>query len=212
MAIIICLANSYKHGGRCIAGIDLETGEWIRPVPNTPEQAITPNMRLINGNEPRVLDIIEVPLENYGPDNGCQRENRLLLPGRWKKVGQVVARNMLRYCEDDSLILHNHDNNVAPEFFSQMPKSQWKSLQLVHNSSVTFVRNPWGKWRAHLRDAARVSLDLKVTDPIVLEKLRNAENISRDCILTVSLATPWKPKDSEEPQLCYKMVAGVVEL
>lgn len=212
MTIIICLANSYKHGGRCIAGIDLDTGAWIRPVPNTPEQAITPNMRLINGNEPRILDIIDIPLENYGPDNGCQRENRLMLPGRWKKVGQVAARDVLRYCEDDSLVLHNHDNNVAPEFFTQIPKSQWQSLQLVHNSSVAFVRNPWGKWRVHLRDAARVCLDLKVTDPIVLERLRNAESISTDCILTVSLATPWKPKDSDERKLCYKMVAGVVEL
>jgi len=212
MARIICLANSYKHGGRCIAGIEPETGAWIRPVPNTPEQAITPSMRLINGNEPRILDIIEIPLEDYGPDNGCQRENRLLLPGRWKKVGQVAAHNVLRYCEDDSIVLHNHDNNVAPEFFSQIPKSQWQSLQLVHNPNITFMRNPWGKCRAHFRDAAQISLDLKVTDPTVLEKLRNAESISRDCILTVSLATPWKPNDSDQPELCYKMVAGVVEL
>ena len=26
---IICLANSYKHNGRCIAGID-DAGRWVR--------------------------------------------------------------------------------------------------------------------------------------------------------------------------------------
>lgn len=29
---MICLANSRKIGGRCVAGIDVNTGEWVRPV------------------------------------------------------------------------------------------------------------------------------------------------------------------------------------
>ena len=29
---ICILTKSYKHGGYCVAGIDLETGEWIRLV------------------------------------------------------------------------------------------------------------------------------------------------------------------------------------
>lgn len=28
----LCLANSRKHGGRCVAGIRLDTKEWVRPV------------------------------------------------------------------------------------------------------------------------------------------------------------------------------------
>ncbi|MGI6083637.1 MAG: dual OB domain-containing protein, partial [Limnochordia bacterium] len=26
------MANSRKHGGRCVAGVVVDTGEWIRPV------------------------------------------------------------------------------------------------------------------------------------------------------------------------------------
>jgi len=213
MARIICLANSYKHGGRCIAGIEPETGAWIRPVPNTPEQAITRSMRLINGNEPRILDIIEIPLENYGPDNGCQPENRLFKPGTWRKVGRITAKELLDYCEDDTVILHNHEEYVSPEFFTTHPKSEWRSTQLVHNTEVRFNRAYDPKnWRAWFRDGRGRTLDLPLTDPVMSDRLRNGEKVGRDCILMVSLAPPWKPEDSNQPELCYKMVAGVVEL
>lgn len=40
MARIVCLANSFKKGGRCVAGIDLETGRWMRPIGRGDEGAI----------------------------------------------------------------------------------------------------------------------------------------------------------------------------
>lgn len=54
-------------------------------------------------------------------------------------------------------------------------------------------------------------LDLKLTDPILLSRLANGETISRDCILTISLGTPFKRQPSDIA-FCWKMVAGVVEL
>lgn len=213
MARIICLANSYKHGGRCIAGIDRDTGKWIRPVPNTKSKAITLDMRLIDRKEPQMLDILEIALEDSGPDEGCQPENRLLKTGKWKKVGRVTAQDLLQYCEDDSVILHNHQEYVSPEFFSTLPKSKWRSLQLIHNSDVTFNRAYKHKHRRVLfKDGKGHPLDLKLTDPVISDRLRNNEKISNNCILTVSLATPWSPQGSNQPKRCYKMVAGVVEL
>jgi len=214
MAKIICLANSYKGGGeRCIAGINPDTRMWIRPVPDNKNRAITSAMRLVDGKEPKVLDILEIPLEDFGPDEGCQPENRLLKPGKWKKIGRITAQDLLLYCEDDSVILHNHQEFVSPEFFITLPKSKWKSLQLVHNTKVRFERayKP-NQWRVVFSDGKGHILNLKLTDPLISDRLRNNENISNNCILTVSLATPWSPKGSNEPKKCYKMVAGVVEL
>jgi hypothetical protein len=37
---IVCLANSYKHGGRCIAGVDIHDGQWIRLHGNSPDGAL----------------------------------------------------------------------------------------------------------------------------------------------------------------------------
>jgi len=37
---LLVLANSYKLGNRCVAGIDLDTGKWVRPVSQSPGGAI----------------------------------------------------------------------------------------------------------------------------------------------------------------------------
>jgi|WetSurMetagenome_2_1015567.scaffolds.fasta_scaffold283042_1 hypothetical protein len=214
MARIICLANSYKGSGeRCVAGIDPDTGRWIRPVPDNKGGAVTSAMRLIDGKEPQILDVIDIPILDSGPDEGCQPENRSLKSGKWNKVGQITAKDLLQYCEDDSIILHNHQEYVPPEFFIELPKSKWRSLQLVHNQEVRFscAYDP-KKWRVLFRDGKGHTLDLKLTDPLISDRLRNNEKISNNCILTISLATPWCPSDGKQPMRCYKMVAGVVEL
>ena len=52
---------------------------------------------------------------------------------------------------------------------------------------------------------------MRVTDPVTCERLEQGENISKDCLLTVSMATGWSP-DKRTAKRCYKFVAGVVEL
>lgn len=49
---IICLANSFKHTERCIAGIDLETGKCVRPVSDLDDGRVPKKVRLIDGKEP----------------------------------------------------------------------------------------------------------------------------------------------------------------
>jgi len=212
MAAIICLANSYKHGGRCIAGIELTSGKWVRPVPDTEAKAITEDVRLIDNCEPGIRDVIEIPLADPAPDDGCQPENVWIRPGPWTRLDRITEYFLLKHCQDSSIILHNHDDRVSPEYFRSIPRSQWRSLQLVHVKDLECAPDPRGKWRAHFRDGKGFPLRLKVTDPIILDKLNNDRTISSECILTVSLAAPWKPKDSDEPEQCYKLVAGVIEL
>jgi hypothetical protein len=38
---IVCLANSYKHDHRCVAGISLTTKKWIRLVGRTVPGCLT---------------------------------------------------------------------------------------------------------------------------------------------------------------------------
>ena len=65
MARIACLANSYKGGGRrCIAGIDIKTGEWVRPISRGAEKAVDWNMGKVDEAEPEVLDILEIRVED----------------------------------------------------------------------------------------------------------------------------------------------------
>jgi hypothetical protein len=209
---IICLANSYKHNGRCIAGIS-EAGRWVRPVSSSNKRAINKETRMIDGSEPQILDILEIPLHAYGPADGCQSENKLLKAGQWKRVGQVDPKDLLKYCEDDSMILHNNLDHVRASCFRMIPTYGWKSLQLIRNDNVTFEQDEVNKtkWRAKFINSKGAALSLRVTDPVACKRLERGKNISKDCLLTVSMATGWGP-DKQTPKKCYKFVAGVVEL
>ena len=60
---LLVLANSYKLGNRCVAGIDLETGKWVRPVSQSPGGSIPENKTAVSKNGRLVpvlpLDVVE---------------------------------------------------------------------------------------------------------------------------------------------------------
>ena len=91
---IVCLANSRKLVGRCIAGRewapDRGCGSWVRLVSARAGQDVSEHERQYeDGSDPRVLDIIDVPVKEPAPD-GCQTENWLLDPEYyWRKVGSL---------------------------------------------------------------------------------------------------------------------------
>lgn len=209
---IICLANSYKHNGRCIAGID-ESGRWLRPVSSSSKRAINKETRSINGSEPQLLDILEIPLHAHGPNDGCQKENKLIKVGNWQKVGQEKPKDLLKFCDDDSVILHNNLDYVRACCFRAIPHYAWKSLQLIHSKNVVFEKNEnnKSKWQAKFINSKGNAFNLRLTDPVISERLERGEKIDRNCLLTISMAPGWSP-DSRIPKRCYKFVAGVVEL
>jgi len=209
---IICLANSYKHNGRCIAGID-ETGRWVRPVSWNKKRAIDKENRIIDGVEPKVLDVLEIPLHAHGPFEGCQPENKLLKAGQWRRTGHINPEDLLEYCKDDSVVLHNYLDHVRASCFRMIPTYGWKSLQLIRNKNVVFERDEKNKakWRANIINSKGVDLSLRVTDTAICERLEQGDHINKDCLLTVSMAPGWSP-DKQTPKKCYKFVAGVIEL
>ena len=96
---IVCLANSRKPGGRCIAGKEIlenrQIGSWVRPVSARPTEEVSQLERQYeNGGEPQLLEVIDIPVIGNQPKDH-QRENWLLNPRvRWVKVGQF-AHNVL---------------------------------------------------------------------------------------------------------------------
>lgn len=100
---LVCLANSRKLHGRCIAGRELlagNPGEWIRPVSDREHEEVSEYERQYEeGSDPHVLDIIDVPL--IGPKAKLyQSENWLLNPeAYWSKVG-AFGRDNLRLLAD----------------------------------------------------------------------------------------------------------------
>ena len=75
---IVCLANSRKMSGRCIAGKELledgRVGGWIRPVSDREDEEVSEFERQYDdGAEPRILDVIDVPVLNSLPKRVCEK-------------------------------------------------------------------------------------------------------------------------------------------
>ena len=114
---IVCLANSRKRGGRCVAGKELlpedRVGGWIRPVSARDDEEVGPQERCYpDGGDPQVLDIIDVPLLRPHPKT-YQRENWLLDPyQQWNKAGQVTWDDLCTMLDrDEPLWINGHSTS-----------------------------------------------------------------------------------------------------
>lgn len=82
---LLCLASSFKPGGRCIAGIDLATGEWVRPVSPTCGGTIPDSVFHLQDADRAVrpLDQVTIGLDEPRPEPE-QPENWLIGDAPWK--------------------------------------------------------------------------------------------------------------------------------
>lgn len=215
---IICLANSEKLQERCIAGIEINTGKWIRPVcdklyPN--DGRVPSSVRLINGDEPNLLDILEIPLAETGKDFGFECENLSVLEGEWQHSGRAQLREVFLYHSSFPDILHNSSKYVNPSYLESLPFSSRRTLQLVQTNHFTVEQKPGSTgWRGTLQTSNGKWLrDAKITDPVFVKKLNDGHAPQQRCLVTVSLSMPWAPgNDWEGEEPCWKLIAGVIEL
>ncbi|MFA7235888.1 MAG: hypothetical protein WC058_03400 [Phycisphaeraceae bacterium] len=209
---ILCLANSPKENARCIAGLDLATHQFVRPVA-VGSQAIPQEWANVDCETVEPLDIIHIPLVRGDAVVPYQAENRYCSDG-WKRMGRWRADQVQRFCESDSLLLGTASSQAIPERLFKMTRlgrPEWKSLQLIHAPNVIFNQTN-DKWTGHFRTSNGREYDLRVTDEGFTRTLK--DSTQRACILLLSLTRPWRhylaPKS--KPKKCYKLIAGVMPL
>lgn len=216
MTQIICLANSKKNNDRCIAGIDIETGKWVRPIYtnsiNPKDGRVPKSIRLINGQEPRLLDVIEIPLDNNGENFGFESENLNISDGQWTKVRQASIDEAIELIDKTNYILHNSHKYVTVPFLQSLPFQQRKTIQLVYTEQLFLVGNN-NNWKGTLISNCNYPLkEANITDPEFIDKLNSGHTPQNPCLVTVSLGMPWRPPNWEGDDPCWKLIAGVIEL
>ncbi|MER3491021.1 MAG: hypothetical protein C4323_01045 [Mastigocladus sp. ERB_26_2] len=207
MAQIICLANSKKYGDRCIAGIEISTGKWIRPVTNLEFGQVPKEMCLVDGEEPKLLDILEILLINTYP--GYELENRLIVHGKWQRVGQADIADIIQYCEAE-IIYSQWQNSVPISFLESLP-NQRRTLQLLITTKFQVDYRGNNKWDGFVITAKGQKLKAVITDLSVITKLNQGITIGNECLVTISLGQPWRKTEFDE-FACWKLIAGVIEL
>jgi hypothetical protein len=217
---ILCLANSYKHGGRCVAGIDPRDGAWIRLRGAAPDGTLQPaEYRLHDGSEPRLLDLIEVEA-HYALPSDAHPEDWQIAPVRWcllaRPANPAVIRKALDTAGNGATILRDHRDRISCEEIAAKPMQA--SLALVCPSELHWwIRDDrQGKRRSRaLFRRNHVTYDLSVTDPRWLERLNLLPaGIYPHSFLADAGAETWLTVSLSEAfhGWHYKLVASVIEL
>jgi len=95
---IVCLANSKKMSGRCVAGLEVVGSDlkgWIRPVSARPTEEVSlDERRYENGQDVQLLDIVEIRFREARP-HACQVENHLIDDTEhWQRIGTFESRKL----------------------------------------------------------------------------------------------------------------------
>ena len=208
---LIVLANSIKESERCVAGKDLQTGRWVRPVA-TPEGAAIPRHRTVvaspAGNFPavplqiaRISFAVKAPLPN-------QPENELLAEGLWLQAG-TFNQERLSSLVDRPETLWGADPKRTPSEVVGKEHSGTPSLYLVHlpriklHLETNFNGNP--RLRAHFHYRG-IPYAMTVTDPAFSHLLSHpigTRFTGENRYVTLSLGAPFKGHR-------YKIVAAIL--
>jgi hypothetical protein len=210
---IVCLANSWRPGGRCVAGIDLDSGQWVRPIPRQ-GGAILEGRTMIGGAFLKPLNVFEADVGPPRLKDRFQRENREILNYNWRRTGKLTPHDVLPYCRDDEPLLHSTEKSVVPAELEKLPPEQWTSLVLIHVHDARFVRDVRHDDRWFVRfttGQSATTYHLHLTDPHATIHLNRGGTIQPECLLCVSLAQPIAYPEYDLPELCYKIVATVIE-
>ncbi|MEW6283275.1 MAG: hypothetical protein AB1758_32000, partial [Candidatus Eremiobacterota bacterium] len=217
----VCLANSRKITGRCVAGKDPEDpARWIRPVSARPEGELSEEeRRYSDGRDPSLLDIVTVTVKGPAP-KGCQTENYLIDEDCYWLHGGRIAWTDLPGLEDtvtgplwwngDST--RNGQNDRVPVGLADTFDY---SLRFIHTPRLHLrvfapsadFGNPKRRVQA-LFQVAGHEYRLWVTDPVVeRQRLASPQEFHdvHEAYLTLSLGEPC-PHD----QCCYKLVAAIL--
>lgn len=222
---IVCLANSRKPSGRCVAGREVVAhgaGSWIRPVSARPGEEVSERERQCDdGTDPQLLDVIDVPLLQHRP-HACQTENWLLDPSkRWRRIRRADWNHLLNYIENPQALwingsstYHGAHDQIPQEAADRLPRS----LHLIHVPRVDLTvfapsaafGNPNRRVQARFLHS-RVEYALRVTDPLIERRFlagRDGRYSLGECCLTISLSEPFETKGHS---FRYKLVAAIIE-
>ncbi|MFD5426825.1 hypothetical protein [Streptomyces sp. NPDC127084] len=214
---LVCLANSRKLSGRCVAGmVDDGSGEWVRPVSARSNREVSVlESQYEDRTSPSVLDVVSVPLLRPQP-HVFQSENWLLDPKyHWEKTGKVGWSALLRLEQRPSTLWingsstrHGSNDRIPAEEAVALPDS----LKLIRVTGLKLqVHVPWAMsgepvLRACFSYAGHLHI-LRVTDSeYESEYLAKPEGFYRvgESFLTVSLGEVFEGH-------VYKLVAAIIE-
>jgi hypothetical protein len=210
---IVCLANSFRVGGRCLGGIELDKNNnpvihngrprWIRPVCNTEHEEV-PEVLVSHIS---LLDIIEFNnIGNIG--HGHQTENILFNQNSITTNGRFPINNLNNIADNNRYkVIFGNRGAAVPE--SKVTELNHSLMLLEVTEFETNERVFEGKNYPQKKLSFRHNghlYNFPITDPAFHRQYEINNSILEDeerLFITLSLAAPHE-------EWCSKLVAGII--
>jgi hypothetical protein len=209
----VCLANSYKEGGRCIAGIQLDESnspqiengfpKWVRPICTTTYGEI-PN-EIAHPFE--LLDIIEIHNTQPKPES-FQSENTLFDVQSISKIGEFDQSQLIELCENREYIFKNPFSALIEEVIQGLDHSLMvvkpEKWEVVGKS----IENKAKPQQRMVFSYNGYEYDFPITDPVFLKKIQTnptSLNQKNEAVLCLSVGVKFPATNRY-----YKLVAGII--
>lgn len=217
-ALFLCLANSYKYGGRCLAGVLLEehasgyhivrnpdgSPRWIRPVmpEGTGEIPASIAIGIDLLDIVSIYDVVECPHGAHSEDVSFTQLKKIRSYSNKQKVVELICDNV------HTSLLGFTEKKLTPEQYLQGTHS----LELISPQKIRIVREEKDnhiKFRVFFT-YHKVQYNCSLTDPYYLRLLRlyGIESITRnqgEMYLVISLSKEYMGYH-------HKLVAGVIDM
>ena len=209
---LICLANSRKLNGRCIAGKEPEKLWWVRPVSDTETGEIYADQIKLN---PKPLDIVSYSFLRY-KTNSYHPENLIMGNTAWEKIGEYPFEKIDVLCDKPDALWTNEEpdsHKISLEFLlkNKIPSSLYlikpELFEIFSEGEYRADGNP--KLRAVFKYNGKGYV-LPITDiefEMQFRDIKPNENYrfnTQDIYLCVSLSEPHNG-------FCYKLIASIIQ-
>ncbi len=224
--LFICLANSYKYGGRCIAGVEIqlnadeksfrvltEDGEpkWIRPVQRGTEHE---EIAAETARNIQILDVIELEKTDSCGDD-CQSENVYFKRMRIVKSLPFSPKVLQALLSKRESVLHSEERFLTHDEYCANRGSlmliEPEEPEIIRELKITDEGKRVPKYKARFAYKG-IEYLLPITDPRYLERMEGYSKMplvgkfeTGTFYFTISMAAEeWKDKH-------YKLLAGIID-
>lgn len=213
---IIILANSAKKGGYCIAGKDIRTGEWIRPVSTMDGRELSRGQVTLNTPSyswlAKPLYKVIIDFDRHAPLSN-QPENHLIDTSAWRANFKFERTNLDHYLDapEDIWMYSRKQDRVDYKLFEYGLITDHQSLYLIKVESITYnvVLNGGGHQRLKgTFEYNGMEYTFNVTDPAYCQYKNGPLGHSfteHDKYLCLSLGEKFEATGD-----CYKLIASVI--
>lgn len=193
---MVCLANSRKNKTHCVAGIDLETGRWIRPISTVAHGELDASQVMVaSGSTSRQiapLDIVQIGDVVSSPQIG-QPENVLRGDTKWTLIRMAKVTEVLNFVESSGPLFYGTSHQISEVLVTSARIE--KSLMLIRVEAPTFFERTYKRQLRVRFKFGGNNYELPVTDNskwVKDAKLSPEQFNSGSWLFTVSLGESWQ--------------------